>query len=332
MKAKVIMSDQSFKAANLLNEPSYLELASLADIINEAPETEDEMCQLTKDADAVIVGDFPITPRLIDSSPKLKIVSKCGVGYDNIDIPYATKRGIIVTNVPSVLGEPVAEHALMFMLAVAKKLILGDSLVRANNWEEFFSGEPGFDLYGKTLGVVGFGAIGSRLAEISRNSFNMKVLAFDPFLSPEKIRERSAEPVTLEELLKSADIVSVHVPLSAATKSLIGEKELRQMKRSAVLINTSRGKVLDEKALVKALTSGLIAAAGLDVFENEPLDPNSPLLKLRNVTMTPHSAAYTAEATKALWLACIRAAIDVLNGRPPRKPANILNPEVVGTK
>jgi len=329
MKPRVILSDPSFKAADILKDESYQQLTSIADVIIELPENEEEMCRLSKEAVAMIVGDFPITPKLMDSSPKLKIVSKCGVGYDNIDVGYATKKGIFVTNVPSVLAVPVAEHALMLMLAVSRKLVLGESLIRADKWWDFFSLSPGFQLNGKTLGIVGFGAIGSRLAEIARTVFNTKILAFDPYISPEKIRERGAESAALEELLKASDIVSVHVPLSPATTRLIGEKELHQMKPSAVLINTSRGRVLDEQALVKALNSGMILAAGLDVFEEEPLPPNSPLLKMQNVTMTPHSAAYTSEATKALWLACVRAAIDVLNGRPPSKPANILNPEIL---
>ena len=189
---------------------------------------------------------------------------------------------------------------------------------------------PDLSLSGKTLGIIGFGAIGSRLAEIAK-VFQMKVLAFDPFIPPEKIRERSAEAVSMEGLLRRSDIVSVNVPLSSATKGLVGEKEMRLMKRSAVLINTARGKVLDERALEKALTSNWITAAAVDVFENEPPDPKSPLMKLQNITMTPHSAAFTAEATKALWLACIGAVIDVLNGRRPQPPANILNPSVTIT-
>ncbi len=305
-----------------------MELASTTEVVYKVPSSESEICELVRDVDVIIVGDFPITPKVLDSAPKLKLVSKCGVGYDNIDVAYATKRGVIATNVPSVLAEPVAEHALLLMLAVAKKLIAADSCVRANRWDDFFQSEPGSDLYGKALGIVGFGAIGRRLAEMTR-VFDMKILAYDPFIPPQKIRELSAEPVSLETLLRDSDIVSVHVPLSPATRALIGEKELRQMKQSAILINTSRGKVLDQKSLEKALTSGWIAAAGIDVFEDEPPDPNNPILKLPNITMTPHSAAYTVGATKALWLACIGAALDVSRGERPHLPANILNPDVV---
>ena len=288
------------------------------------------MCELVKNVEAIIVGDFPVTPRVFDSATRLKLVAKCGVGYDNIHVDYATKRKVLVTNVPSVLSGPVVEHTMLLMLAVAKKLVSADSSVRTNSWDSFHSQEPGFELSGKTLGVIGFGAIGSRLAEVARSAFNMNILAYDPVVSPERIRKSSAKPVTLDQLLASADIVSVHVPLSPATRCLVGEKEFRRMKPSSVLINTSRGRVLDERALEKALTLGWIAAAGIDVFENEPPDPKSPLLKLSNITMTPHSAAFTAEATKVLWLACIAAVIAVLKSERPRPPANILNPDVAG--
>lgn len=327
MKNKVLLADITFEVANLNEEPRYKELTSIADTIFKEPDSEEELCRLVNDIDAIIVGDFPITPKVFDSAPKLKLAAKCGVGYDNIDIEYATRRGVFVTNVPSILAGPVAEHAILLILATAKKLVTADSYVRSNRWDDFRSVGPGFELSGKTLGIIGFGAIGSRLAEMAR-IFGMKVLAFDPFITQGRIRERSAEPVPLEKLLQRSDIVSVNVPLSHATRGLVGEKEMRLMKPSSVLINTSRGKVLDETALERALTSGWIAAAGIDVFENEPPDPTSPLLKLPNITMTPHSAAFTSESTKALWLACVGAAIDVLNGRRPGPPANILNPSV----
>jgi len=158
MKNRVLFSDVTFKAANLEEESSYRELASIADIMYKIPSTEDEMCELVKDVEAVIVGDFPVTPRVFDSATKLKLVAKCGVGYDNIQVDYATKRKVLVTNVPSVLSGPVAEHTMLLMLAVAKKLVAADSSVRTNSWGSFHSQEPGFELSGKTLGVIGFGA------------------------------------------------------------------------------------------------------------------------------------------------------------------------------
>lgn len=328
MTAKVLFVDTSFKVADAQTDAKYRELASLAEIQYTIPSSEDEMCELIKDVDAIVVGENQITPRVLDAAPKLKLVAKCGVGFDSINVDYATKRGVFVTNVPSVLAQPVAEHAMLLILAVAKRLVMSDSFVRTNRWDEFHLLNPGFELGGKTLGIVGFGAIGSRLGEMARTAFRMKILAFDPFIPAEKIRAQSAEPVTLEHLLSNSDIVSVNVPLSPATTHLIGEKDMRMMKPTAVLINTARGRVLDEKALGKALTSGWIAAAGIDVLEQEPPDPSSPLFKLSNVTMTPHTAAFTAEATKALWLACFGAIIDVLHGERPRPPANILNPSV----
>jgi D-3-phosphoglycerate dehydrogenase len=324
---KLLFADVTFQTANLLEDPSYKKLTAIAETVFQDPHSEKELCELVRDVDAIIVGDFPITPKVFDSAPRLKLVAKCGVGYDNIDVSYATKRRVFVTNVPSVLAGPVAEHALLLMLAVSRRLVVADASSRSGGWDRFRTLGPGFELAGKTLGIIGFGAIGSRIAEMAR-AFQMKVLAFDPLVSPEKISERGAEPVSMEDLLHRSDIVSVNVPLSPATTRLIGEKELRMMKPNAVLINTARGKVLDENALVKALSSGWIAAAGIDVFEKEPPDPNNPLVKLANITMTPHTAAFTSEATRALWLACIGAANDVLDGRRPRPPANILNPSV----
>jgi len=324
---KVLFADVTFKAANLFEDPSYKKLTAMAEAVIQDPQSEKELCELVKDVDAVIVGDFPITPKVFDSAPRLKLVAKCGVGYDNIDVQYATKRGVFATNVPSVLAGPVAEHALMLMLSVARRLVTADASSRSAGWDSFRALGPGFELAGKTLGIIGFGAIGSRIAEMSP-AFRMKALAFDSLVPPEKIRERGAEPVSMEDLLRRSDIVSVNVPLSPATTKLIGEKELRMMKPTAVLINTARGKVLDENALVRALSSGWIAAAGIDVFEKEPPDPNNPLMKLTNITMTPHTAAFTSEATKALWLACIGAVNAVLSGGRPQPPANILNPSV----
>ena len=329
MTAKVLFTDTSYKAADIQDEAKFRELSTLAEIQYAVPSSEDEMCRLIKDVDAVVIGEFAVTPRVIDAAPKLKLIAKCGVGYDSINVSYATQRGVFVTNVPSVLAQPVAEHAMLLILAVAKRLVMSDTFVRTNRWDEFHLLKPGFELRGKTLGIVGFGSIGSKLGEMARTAFGMKIIAFDPFVPPEKIRAQSAEPRSLEQVLSTSDIVSVNVPLSSETTRLVGEKEIRLMKPSAVLINTSRGKVLDEQALVKALTSGWIAAAGVDVLEQEPPESDNPLLKLENVTITPHTAAFTADATKALWLACFGAIIDVLKGERPRPPANILNPTVV---
>lgn len=326
MTSRVLFADTSFKAANLQDEPVFKELASKAEMLYVVPASEDKMCEIAKDLDAMIVGEFPITPRVLDSAPKLKLVAKCGVGYDAINVDYATKKGILVTNVPRVLAGPVAEQAFLLMLSVARRVVMADSFVRSNRWEEFGAQTPCFELSGKTLGIIGYGAIGARIGEMARTAFKMKVLAYDPFISSQRIRELSAEPASLEELLSKSDIVSVNVPLSPATTHLIGEKELRMMKPTAVLINTARGKVVDEKALTKALSSGWISAAGLDVMETEPPDPTNQLLRMSNVTITPHTAAFTAEATRALWLACFGAVLDVLNGERPRPPANILNP------
>ncbi len=258
------------------------------------------------------------------AGPQLKIISNYAVGYDNVDVKAATARKIVVTNTPGVLTEAVAEHTFALLLSIARRIPESDRFARAGRYKGW---EPmlllGTELQGKTLGVVGLGRIGSRVAEMAVRGMGARAIYHDRKRDAKfekQFKARFCE--TLPELLREADFVSLHVPLLPSTYHLIGEKELKVMKRTAYLINTSRGPVVDEKALVRALKGGWIRGAALDVFEEEPrLAPG--LAKLENVVLTPHTASATIEARGAMARLAAQAVLDVLAGK---KPENVVNP------
>jgi glyoxylate reductase len=255
---------------------------------------------------------------------QLKIIANYAVGYNNIDVEAASERGIMVANTPGVLTETVAEHAIALILAVARRIPESDRFTRAGRYEGW---APmlllGSELEGKVLGVVGLGRIGSRVAEIAAKGFGMKISYYD--INQDKKFEKKLKAVfkkNLPDLLKESDLVTLHVPLLPATRHLIGAEELKMMKSTAYLINTARGPVVDEKALVKALKGGWIKGAALDVFEEEPkLAPG--LARLENVVLTPHTASATVETRGAMARLAAEAILDVSAGR---KPKNLVNP------
>lgn len=259
----------------------------------------------------------------------LKVIANYAVGYNNIDVEEATKRGIMVTNTPGVLTETTADLAWALMMAIARRIVEADRFVREG---KFRGWEPmlllGTDVHGATLGIVGFGRIGQAMARRALG-FNMKVLYYDNARVPEQVeKELKAAYVDLPTLLRESDFVSLHVPLTRETHHLIGEKELRMMKKGAYLINTARGPVVDEKALVKALKEGWIKGAALDVFENEP-EVEPELLKLENVVLAPHiaSASYATRSRMS-----IMAAENIIKALSGEIPPNLVNPEVLQKK
>ncbi|MEN3008594.1 glyoxylate reductase [Pseudothermotoga sp.] len=260
------------------------------------------------------------------AGPNLKIVANYAVGYNNIDVEEATKRGILVTNTPGVLTETTADLAWALMMAIARRIVEADRFVREG---KFRGWEPmlllGTDVYGATLGIVGFGRIGQAMARRALG-FGMKVLYHDNARVPEQIeKELKATYVDLPTLLKESDFVSLHVPLTKETHHLIGEKELKMMKKGAYLINTARGPVVDEKALVKALKEGWIKGAALDVFENEP-EVEPELLKLDSVVLAPHIASASYATRSKMSIMAAENIIKALNGEVP---PNLVNPEVL---
>ncbi len=259
------------------------------------------------------------------AGPQLKLISNYAVGYDNIDVPAATQRKIYVSNTPGVLTEAVAEHTFALLLAIARRIPESDQFTRQGKYRGW---EPelllGTELQGKVLGVVGLGRIGSRVAEIASKGMGMQVLYYDIQPSTEFEQEFGAEFRGLDALLKEADFVSIHVPLLPETRHLINADRLKLMKPTAYLVNTSRGPIVDEAALVGALKAGTIKGAALDVYENEPnLAPG--LAELPNVVLTPHTASATIEARGAMAVLAAQAVLDVLAGKPP---VNLVNKEL----
>ncbi|MEM3442543.1 MAG: glyoxylate reductase [Candidatus Bathyarchaeia archaeon] len=281
-----------------------------------------------RDADALatLLSD-KIDAEVFDAAPKLKIVAQMAVGFDNIDVQEATKRGIYITNTPEVLTETTADFAWALLLAVARRVVEADKYVREGKWKVGWhpSMMLGRDVYGATIGIVGAGRIGYAVAKRAKG-FNMKILYYDVIPRPEMEKELNAKRVDLETLLRESDFVSIHVPLMKETYHLINAERLKLMKKTAYLINNSRGPVVDEKALYQALKDGIIAGAGLDVFEQEPTPVDNPLLKLDNVVVAPHisSASYETRSKMAEMVA--ENLVAFFEGR---KPPNLVNPEVI---
>jgi len=259
--------------------------------------------------------------------PNLKVIANYAVGFDNIDVEEATRRGIMVTNTPGVLTETTADLTWALMMSIARRIVEGDKFVRAG---KFRGWEPmlllGTDVYGSTLGIIGFGRIGQAMARRA-SGFNMKVIYFDMQRAPSQIEnELKASFRTLPELLREADFVTIHVPLTSETHHLIGEQELKMMKKEAYLINSARGPIVDEKALAQALKENWIRGAALDVFEREP-EVEPELLELDNVVLTPHlgSASYATRTKMA-----IMAANNLVRALKREVPPNLVNRETIG--
>jgi len=277
-----------------------------------------------KDALLCLLTD-KIDTAILQASKKLKIVANYAVGTDNLDLKAATKLKIPVTNTPGVLTDSVADHACALLLSITRRIVESDKYVRAGNYKSW---EPmlmlGGDMNAKTLGILGLGRIGSAVAERMSKGFGMKILYYDIKRNPKFERSVNASFASVQQLLRNSDYVSVHVPLLPSTHHLVGAKELKMMKKTAYLINTSRGPVIDERALVAALKKKQIAGAALDVFEKEPkLSPG--LAKLDNVILTPHTASATITARDAMSEIAAKNILAVLEGR---RPPNLVNPEV----
>lgn len=287
------------------------------------PLTQEEFAQAATHADAVIcVLNEKINQELLDKVTRPRIFANYAVGYDNMDVAYATRKGIALTNTPGVLSAATAELAWALLFAVARHICEGDRMVREGR---FHGWAPmmllGYEVGGKTLGILGAGRIGCAMAQRAKG-FDMRVLYTRPSGKSTAMEALGAQHVTLDELLEQSDFLSVHTPLTPASHHLLGARQFEQMKPSAIVINTARGPVIDEKALVEALKSGQIAGAGLDVYENEPqVEPE--LLQLSNVTLAPHIGSATYEARARMGELAALNILDLFAGRVPR---NCINP------
>ena len=271
-------------------------------------------------ADAILVNLFPMTAEVIGGLERCRVISRYGVGYDNVDVEAATARRIWVARVPDYCFEDVADHTLALLLGCIRGIVYRDRMVRRGEWN--LRGHPSWRTTGRTLGIIGYGNAG--------RCFHRKVLGFgfgqvlvhDPNVRASVVRAAGGEPTDLEGLLSLADYVTVHVPLSPATRHMIGEREICSMRPGAILVNTARGPVLDETAVAAALRDGRLAAAGLDVFETEPLPADSPLRGLDNVILTDHAGWYTEESVRELKTKAAQNVAAVLAGRAPMYPVN----------
>jgi len=292
------------------------ELGSLYRIHYATSYERQEQLKLAAEADFIWVGGPPVNAEMIAKSPKLKVIHKCGIGVDKIDLQTARTRGVKVYNTAGVNAVPVSEMALMLIMAVLRRFVYADVNLRKGKYLETKTQIRGISqhLTGKTVGIVGMGNIGKNLTKLLKG-FECKVFYYDVVrASPELERTLNITYTSLKELLQNSEVVSLHVPLTPETKNMINAETLAMMDRNAVLVNTARGGLVDEKALIEALQKGTIAGAGLDAFTVEPLDPNSPLLAMDNVVLSPHVAGSTLNNMPARTMHIAKNLNAFLNG------------------
>jgi len=283
--------------------------------------TEEDLIRECKDAEGLLIQYAPLTRKVLGQLPRCKVLSRYGVGVDSIDLKAATDFGIIVANVPDYCVDEVAIQAVTLFMALIRKTVFFDQKVRAGHWD-FTEGGPIHRIRGRTMGLVGCGKIGMEVAKMA-STLGMQVLAFDPYIQ----KAEGIRLVDLATLLEESDFISIHCPLNESTRHLIGEKAFLQMKKRPLIVNTSRGPIIDGTALIEALKGGLISGAGLDVLEKEPLDPQSPMLKMENVIFSPHMGFYSEESIRELNRRTAENVADVLLGKWPR---SVVNREVTG--
>jgi D-3-phosphoglycerate dehydrogenase len=318
------------------NETHGLELeqelvAAVADLdvrlLGRASTSEEELIRAGQDAALLVSTREAVTRRVLENIPRVKVISRYGVGLDNVDLEAAADVGIVVTHFPGYCTAEVADHALAMILALNRRIVEQDRSLREGAWVEHGPATrrilrgPIQPLREQTLGIAGFGRIGRAVAARAK-PFGLTIIAADPYIDPRIVRDAGAEPVTLEELLARADIVTIHTPLTPETRGLIDAAALARMKPTAVIINTARGPIIDLPALAQALQEGRIAGAALDVVDPEPLPAGSPFYSMPNVILTPHSAYYSERSVDVVRRETLQEALQVLRGKRPRTVAN----------
>jgi D-3-phosphoglycerate dehydrogenase len=271
------------------------------------------------EADAVVTGGGVYDAETFAAMQRCKVVVSCSVGLDRVDLAAASQRGVMVCNMPDLCTDEVADHAMALLMACNRKIVRLANRVRGGTWDRALL-EPMPVLRGKTIGLLGFGRIGQAMAERCRG-FGLNVIAYDPYLPAEVARERGVELHPLEEMLAASDFVSCHLPHSESTHHLMSDAQFKAMRRGAYFVNTSRGRVVDEAALIRALREGWIAGAGLDVLEQEPIDPNNPLPQIENAIVTPHAAGFSDEVVDRIPRLAFEEVMSVLKGGTPRAVA-----------
>jgi len=318
---KVLVTDYAWKSLD--REQRILEKVG-ATLVSAKTGDEDEISMLASDVDGILTCWKRVSERVIRNAPRCLTIGRYGIGLDNIDVSFATKSGIVVTNVPSYCVEEVAEHAMGLLLSLARKVTFYDRAIKSGVYN-LQSQTPLYRISGKTLGILGFGKIAKALFQ-KATGFGLKVLVCDPRLSKSEFADHEVEVVPIQELRRRSDFISIHVPLTPDTRHLFNLEAFHQMKSTAFIVNTSRGEVIDASALLRALDEGLIAGAGLDVLAKEPPDPNDPLILHPRTIVTPHAAFNSEESLEELQETAARQMADVLSGR---LPPFVVNPEVL---
>lgn len=280
------------------------------------PYEKEEMLKLIRDVDGIIIGIDELSAEIIEEANKLKVISKYGIGVDNIDINMATNKKIIVTNTPTANVDAVADLAFGLILSLARRIPEADKKTKSGEWEKII----GKSVWEKTIGIIGLGKIGKQVVKRAQG-FKMNILVYDLVKDEKFAQSYNIKYVNLEELLQKSDYITIHIPLNDATRGMINYEELEKIKESAFLINTSRGGIVDEEDLYNALRNNKLRGAALDVYNNEP-PRKSPLKELDNVIMTPHIGAYTEEAIENMSIQAAQNLIDVLEGREPQNRVN----------
>ena len=317
---KVVICDHIFPDI----EQEKRELACVPDLelVDACCTTREEVVEACRDADAVLNQYNDLTEEVIASFRRCQVISTYGIGLDRIDVDAAARRGIYVCNSPDYNKAEVADHIVTMVMALSRHLRDFDTRVRRGEYAVPYDWMKPARPSNQTVGFVGFGRIARQAAEKLHTAFGMQVICCDPFLTAEQTAAAGGKKVEMEELMRESDYISINVSLLPTTRNLIGKRELSWMKSTAFLINCSRGGIVDEKALVKALESGALAGAGLDTFAHEPLPPDDPLCRMDNVILTPHAAWYTVDAMRELQSMTARQAALVLTGREPTRCVN----------
>lgn len=307
---KILVTPTSLQEGKKSNALDVLKAFSNDLVFNPTgrPLTEDELIPLLENCDGYVAGLDYVTEKVLKACKNLKVISRYGAGVDRVDLAAAKENGIIVTNTPGVNAVAVAELAMGLTLSVARKISFLDRKTREGEWVR----STGMELGGKTIGIMGLGAIGKNVARYAQG-FGMRVMAYDPYMNEAYANENNIAVASFDEVVQNADVISLHLPLTPETKHLINKEVMDQMKETTILINTSRGGIIDEDAAYELLKKGALGGLGLDAFEIEP-PTNSPLFELDNVVVTPHTGAHTKEATVNMADAAVKNLIDVLSG------------------
>jgi D-3-phosphoglycerate dehydrogenase / 2-oxoglutarate reductase len=313
-------------AVPLINEVKII-LESIADVDVEPFITYERLNNMIENYDGFICCPVKCDSNLFKKAIKLKVLSTPGVGYDNIDLKSATENNIIVANVPGTMSESVAELNIGLLLASARKLVFANNSARKGNWD--FEELRGIEIWNKTVGQIGCGNIGSLVARKLKNSFSVRLLIYDPYISEARAYDIGGKLVELEVLLRESDIINVNIPLTKETFHMIDKREFSLMKKNVILVNTGRGGIISENALIDSLKKKTIYSAALDVTEFSLKDPTNPLFKFDNVIITPHIGANTEVSYRDTLVSSAKNIISVLNGKIPK---NLLNPEVEAVK